>query len=159
MGRKEREIERLERIATVMDAAFPIPGTGMRVGIDSIIGLVPGVGDLVGAAVGIYVVWQGAKLGASRWVLVRMLAMLAFDAIVGVVPVLGDLLDIGVKSHVYNVALLRRHLQSEGVQSVEDATAQRQLRTAFAVLLLLFFMVLVSVVVLITVLIVRLLGG
>ena len=86
----------------------------MRVGLDPILGLVPGLGDVAGAALSGYVVLLGARLGAPRAVILRMLTNVAVDTIVSAVPVLGDAFDVGWKSNTRNVALLERHLAQPG---------------------------------------------
>ena len=87
----------------------------MRVGLDPILGLVPGLGDVAGAALSSYIVLTGIQLGASRSVVLRMIANVAIDTLVGSVPVLGDLFDAAWKSNNRNVALLERHLAAPDV--------------------------------------------
>src|SRR5687768_16003747 len=84
----------LRALARLMDSAVAIPGTGIRVGLDSLIGLVPGIGDLAGAAMSGYIVLAAARLGAPAPVLIRMVANIAVDGVVGSVPLLGDLFDV-----------------------------------------------------------------
>lgn len=105
------ELRQARAIARLLDSGARIPGTGIRFGLDPILGLVPGVGDLAGAALSGFVVMQGARLGAPRSVVARMLANLAIDTLVGAVPVLGDVFDVGWKANTRNVALLERHLE------------------------------------------------
>ncbi|MDF1503421.1 DUF4112 domain-containing protein [Roseisolibacter sp. H3M3-2] len=102
--------ERVRRLARVMDSAVGIPGTRVRFGLDAVLGLVPGVGDVVGAAAAGYVVLAAARLGAPASVLLRMLVNVGVDTLVGSVPLLGDLFDLGWRSNTRNVALLERHL-------------------------------------------------
>jgi hypothetical protein len=104
-------LDRLERLAYWLDDRFRVPGTGFRVGLDGLVGLVPGVGDLVTNALTAYIVYQAWRLGIPRRVLLRMLANLGIDTLVGIVPVAGDLLDLGFKANRRNVRLLRRHLR------------------------------------------------
>ena len=97
-------------VARLLDSAVGIPGTKMRVGLDPLLGLVPGLGDVAGAALSGYIVLLAARRGASPSVVARMLGNVAIDTAVGSVPVLGDLFDAGWKSNVRNVALLERHM-------------------------------------------------
>lgn len=97
-------------LARLLDTAVRIPGTSFRVGLDPIIGLVPGVGDLLGGALSAYVLLLAARAGASRPVLLRMLANLGTDAVVGAVPLAGDLFDAGFKANARNLALLEQHV-------------------------------------------------
>jgi Domain of unknown function (DUF4112) len=97
-------------VARLLDSAVGVPGTGMRVGLDPLLGLVPGLGDVAGAALSGYIVLLAARRGAPASVVARMLGNVAVDTAVGAVPVLGDLFDVGWKSNTRNVALLERHL-------------------------------------------------
>lgn len=105
-------LDRLDALATRMDRAFRLPLTRIRFGWDSILGLVPGVGDTLTMAPAIYIVHQAHDMGASKLVLVRMAANIVIDWLVGLVPLVGDTLDVGVKSNTRNVALLRDHLNT-----------------------------------------------
>ena len=99
-------------LARLLDSAFEIPGTRFRVGLDALIGLVPGVGDMAGAAVSSYIVLAAARLGAPKPVLFRMILNVAVDAVVGSIPLLGDLFDAGWRANTRNTALLDRHLEA-----------------------------------------------
>ncbi len=103
-------LDRLERLARRMDRAFRIPLTQIRFGWDSILGLLPGVGDTLALAPSIYILREAREMGASSAVLARMAANVGIDWLVGLVPLVGDILDVGVKSNTRNVALLRQHL-------------------------------------------------
>jgi len=94
----------------MLDSAVRIPGTGVRVGADSIFGLVPVVGDIAGAALSGYIVLASARLGAPASTLVRMMINIGIDTVVGSVPVLGDMFDVGWRANMRNVELLDSHL-------------------------------------------------
>jgi hypothetical protein len=94
----------------VLDTAIGIPGTKIRFGIDPIIGLVPGLGDVASAVLSGYIVLTGIRLGASRSVVARMIGNIAIDTLIGAVPLVGDLFDASWKSNEKNVLLLERHL-------------------------------------------------
>ena len=113
-----RRVERLRALAYVLDSSIPVPGTGMRIGLDPIIGLIPGIGDAVGGLMSSYIVLQAARMGAPVTVLLRMLLNVAAEAVVGVIPIVGDLFDAGFKANVRNLALLR--------ESMEDPAATRR---------------------------------
>lgn len=104
------EAAHLRSLARLLDTAVGIPGTKIRFGLDSLIGLVPGLGDVAGAAMSGYIVLASARLGAPTPVLVRMVANVAIDAAVGTVPLLGDLFDVGWRANTKNTELLDRHL-------------------------------------------------
>lgn len=105
-------LQRLAAFADLLDARFRVPGTGWRFGLDSVIGLIPGVGDAAMTAVALWVLWQARRLGASKAVLARMAGNVAVDAVLGAVPLAGDLFDAAFKSNRRNVALLQRHLEA-----------------------------------------------
>lgn len=98
----------------MMDDRFRIPGTRIRFGFDPIVGLVPGAGDTVSAAIGVYTLARLRNAGLPVTLLGRMAGNLAVDWLVGLVPVLGDLFDVAFKAHRRNAALLRRHLERSG---------------------------------------------
>jgi hypothetical protein len=102
--------ENIRTLARLLDSAFRIPGTGVRVGADSIFGLIPVIGDFAGAALSGYIVLASARLGVPPAALVRMLINIGIDTVVGSVPVLGDMFDAGWRANIRNVALLDSHL-------------------------------------------------
>lgn len=106
----DRALIRARRLATLLDAAVRIPGTRIRVGLDPLLGLVPGGGDVAGALLAGGVVLAAARLGAPASVLARMLGNLAVDALLGTVPLAGDLFDVAWKANLRNVHLLEEHL-------------------------------------------------
>ena len=113
VGTVERDrLQRLRRLGYLLDDSIPIPGTNFRIGLESIVGLVPGFGDLVGGGFSAYIILQAARMGAPRSLLARMGWNLFVDVIVGAVPFLGDLFDAGFKANMRNLALLERHAQS-----------------------------------------------
>lgn len=105
-----RALARARRLATILDAAVRVPGTRIRVGLDALLGLVPGGGDVAGALLAGGVVLAAARLGAPASVLARMLGNLAVDALLGTVPLAGDLFDVAWKANLRNVRLLEEHL-------------------------------------------------
>ncbi len=101
---------RVRSLARLLDSAIKIPGTGKSIGLDAVVGLVPGVGDLAGAAMSGYIVLVAARSGVSRAVVGKMILNLGVDTLVGSVPLLGDLFDVGFKANMRNAALLDEHL-------------------------------------------------
>ena len=104
------DIRKVQTLARTLDTAIRIPGTGIRFGLDSIVGLVPGAGDLVSSMMSGYIVLASARLGVPPWVVMRMILNLGVDTLVGSVPLVGDLFDVGFKANVRNAALLERHV-------------------------------------------------
>jgi len=101
-----------------MDTSIGIPGTRFRIGLDPLLGIVPWVGDVVGALISTYLVWQSARLGAPAATLARMTLNVATETVVGVVPVIGDLFDAGFKANTRNLKLLERHLEEPGAAAL-----------------------------------------
>ena len=108
---REDPVVAARAVARLLDAAVRIPGTNIRVGLDPLLGLVPGLGDVAGASLAGYTILTAARLGAPRSVILRMLGNVAFDTLVGTVPLLGDLFDAGWKANLRNVQLLERYLE------------------------------------------------
>ena len=108
--RENDDVRRVRFLARALDTAIRIPGTGIRFGIDSIVGLIPGAGDLASALMSGYIVLASARLGVPPWVVGRMILNLGVDTLVGSVPLLGDLFDVGYRANMRNAALLDRHL-------------------------------------------------
>lgn len=104
------EAARVRALARLLDSAIRVPGTEIRFGLESIVGLVPGIGDLAGAAMSGYIVVVSARLGVPPAVLTRMLMNLGVDTLVGTIPLLGDLFDVGFRANTRNAALLDLHL-------------------------------------------------
>lgn len=100
---------RIQRVTHLLDELVPIPGTGQRVGLDPVIGLIPIVGDVTAAAVGGWVILEAARFGVPRWALGRMVVNLVVDLAIGLIPLLGDLFDIVSRSNSANLAIFRRH--------------------------------------------------
>jgi hypothetical protein len=108
MSRKER-LARLDALASLMDSAIVIPGTKIRFGADSLVGLIPGIGDAVTAGVACLIILEARRLGAPRYVVARMIGNVALDGLVGTIPVVGDLFDLAFRANLRNMRLLRKH--------------------------------------------------
>ena len=106
-------LRHLELLAKLLDGQFRIPGTSIRFGFDAILGLIPGVGDMVSLAISAFMVSSLAKNGASGMLLTRMVLNIAVDAIIGAIPIVGDIFDIGFRANQRNMKLMREHY-SEG---------------------------------------------
>ena len=105
-------LEQLRRIARLFDSAFELPGTGIRFGIDPLLGLLPGIGDLATPILTLAILWHAVAARVPRIVLARMVLNGVIDAGVGAIPVLGDLFDVAWKANNANVALLERHART-----------------------------------------------
>lgn len=102
--------ERYQQLVRLFEQAFRVPGTNWRFGLDALLGLIPGLGDLIGAVAAGYGVWLARRMGAPAALQIRMLGNVALDAFGGAVPVIGDLFDLAFKAQVRNRVLLERWL-------------------------------------------------
>ena len=109
---EQQALTSLARLSRVLDAAIRIPGTDIRIGLDPILGLIPGLGDWAGALGSGYILLRAASLGAARATLLRMAANIGVDFVAGSVPVLGDIFDLGWRANERNMTLLRAHLDA-----------------------------------------------
>lgn len=109
-GAASAELAIVRGLAKVLDEAFTIPGTRTKVGLDAILGLIPGIGDLGSAAIGGYIVLAASRLGVPAVVLWRMVLNLAIDTVFGLVPFVGDAFDVAFRANSKNAALLARAL-------------------------------------------------
>jgi hypothetical protein len=109
----------VEALARWFDYAFVLPG-GFRFGVAGIVGLVPGIGDVLDGLISLYIVYRGIQLGIPRVATARMLVNVAIEALAGVVPVIGDLFDIVFKANLRNYQLLRKHLVQPERQRADD---------------------------------------
>lgn len=107
MTNPEKRIESLERLARLMDSQFALPGTKIRMGLDSLIGLVPGVGDTASLGISFWFIFNARSLGVRKRVIAKMIYNIFIDWLIGLVPLIGDIFDIGWKGNLRNVALLR----------------------------------------------------
>jgi len=105
-------LERLRAVTRLMDQAFGIPGTKWRFGLDALMGLVPGLGDVAGGVIAVYALRVARQLGAPGVIQLHMLTNIALDALIGTIPVLGDLFDFVYKAQTRNLALLDDWLQT-----------------------------------------------
>lgn len=104
-------LERIRKFSRLLDTAFRIPGTPFRIGWDPIIGLIPGLGDLIDTAFSAYLLFLATKFGLPRNVLGWMVFNISVEAVVGTIPLIGDVFDAFFKSNIRNLVLLEKHLQ------------------------------------------------
>jgi Domain of unknown function (DUF4112) len=110
---REQRLARLDALAKLLDAAFILPGTNIRYGIDGLIGLIPVVGDIITTAISLWLVREARALGAPWHVTARMLANVAVDGVVGMVPLAGDAFDVMFRANVRNVRMLKRWIDKQ----------------------------------------------
>jgi hypothetical protein len=115
-------LNRIRKLSRLMDTAIRIPGIGFRIGLDPIIGLIPGAGDLVSTAFSAYIIFLAARFQLPTPILYRMVFNIGLEAVAGSVPLIGDLFDAFYKSNIRNLALLEQHLQLVEPALEEEAT-------------------------------------
>ena len=147
----DQRLERLRRVGWVLDSSFRVPGTQIRFGVDMIIGLVPGLGDLIAGALSLYIIVESARLGVPRSLLAQMGWNVVVDTLVGEVPILGDAFDVFWKANLRNLALLEEHLR----QPIASTRAKR----GFIVALCLGLLLLTAGAVALAVLLIRFVDG
>jgi len=143
-------LQRLRSMAWLLDNSIPLPG-GFRIGLDALIGLVPGIGDAIGALISVFIINEARSLGAPRSVLMRMSGNVLIETVIGAIPFVGDLFDAGFKANMRNLALLERyHLDPVG-----SRRGSRAFVAAFSLFLLLLAVGIVAVPVLLVMAIFR----
>ena len=105
-------LARLKWLSATMDSAWRIPGTRIRFGADSVLGLIPGVGDGIATALSLYVVAEAWRMGLPNHKLARMIGHVALDGTLGAVPIIGDVFDLMFKANTRNMRILIEHLES-----------------------------------------------
>lgn len=107
-------VARLELLSRLLDSAFVIPGTNQRIGLDPIIGLIPGLGDLISTVLSSYIIWEARQLGLPRWKIARMIGNVAADTVLGAIPLAGDVFDVFFRANRRNMRIVREHLERTG---------------------------------------------
>lgn len=122
MGNDPQSVRaRVEAMEKLLERSFVIPGTKIPFGLDSVIGLVPVLGDVVTAAMGAYMVWEARNLGMSKWHLMRMAANVGVDTALGAIPLVGDAFDLVFRSNSKNLRIIKKHLDKHhpGTRTIE----------------------------------------
>jgi hypothetical protein len=119
MSDQQQALARLKQLEQLLDRQFSF--AGIRFGLDSLIGLVPVAGDLIGGAMGFYIIREAERLGVSKWTRGRMWANWGFDVTIGALPIVGDVFDVAFKSNTKNVRLLIADLERREAKAVKTA--------------------------------------
>jgi hypothetical protein len=107
-----KNIKQLERWAWLLDNSIRIPGTSIKMGLDSLIGLIPGIGDITGGALSSYILLQAVSSGVAPVVIARMAVNIMFDTVLGMIPIVGDIFDITFKANLRNIELMSNYYNS-----------------------------------------------
>lgn len=124
----DKSLSNAARLADLLDTRFPIPGTRLRFGLDSLLGLIPGFGDTITLILALVIIGEAREKGVGNRVLARMILNVGLDWLVGLVPIAGDIFDLFFKANVRNLRLLEEDLQRRG----ESTEAVRNVRNARA---------------------------
>ena len=107
-----KNIKQLERWAWLLDNSIRIPGTSIKMGLDSLISLIPGIGDITGGALSSYILLQAVNTGVSPIVIARMAVNIVLDMLIGMIPLIGDIFDISFKANLRNIELMTSYFNS-----------------------------------------------
>lgn len=133
----DQRLARLRRLAWWLDEGVRVPGTSIRIGLDPILGLVPGLGDAAGALLGVSILVEAVRRGVPRATVIRVVGNIILDTVIGAVPVIGDVFDWVWKSNRRNLQLLERH-------SIEPLKSRRKDRLLVVSLLALLVVICVG---------------
>ncbi|PSB07573.1 DUF4112 domain-containing protein [Pleurocapsa sp. CCALA 161] len=115
------KLRQIRKIAKLLDTAIGIPGTKFRIGLDPILGLIPGGGDLVGAAISAYMIYLASSFGLEKSKISKMIQNIALETTVGFVPIVGDLFDAYFKANIRNLDILEQHLaQTDDLKQIKE---------------------------------------
>lgn len=129
-----KRLQRLRWLSRLLDSAIPLPG-GYRIGLEGIIGLIPGVGDIAGGLASSYIIIESARLGASTTTLLRMVSNVLLEVFIGLIPFIGDLFDFVWKANEKNMVLMEKQLAAAPPQSSPES---RLTATVVIILFVLF---------------------
>jgi hypothetical protein len=111
LGRDAASVRRrVEALEKILERSFTIPGTRQTVGLDAVIGLIPVGGDVIGAVMGLYMIWEARNIGMTKGAMVKMAGNVGFDWLIGLIPGIGDAADFFFRSNSRNLRIIRRHL-------------------------------------------------
>lgn len=148
---QQQRLQRLRRLSWLLDESIPLPG-GWRVGLDPLLGLIPGIGDAIGGLISAYIINEARRLGAPRSVLTRMLGNVVLETVIGAIPFAGDVFDAAYKANMRNLALLERYQRDP----IGSRRSSRLFVFGFSLLLILLVLLIVAIPILIIVAIVQL---
>lgn len=111
LGRDAASVRRrVEALEKILERSFTIPGTRQTVGLDAVIGLIPVGGDVIGAMMGLYMIWEARNIGMTKGAMLKMAGNVGFDWLIGLIPGIGDAADFFFRSNSRNLRIIRRHL-------------------------------------------------
>ena len=117
-----KNLRRIRKIAKLLDTAIGIPGTKFRIGLDPILGLIPGGGDLITAGISAYMIYLATSFGLEKSEISKMVKNVALETAVGFVPVAGDIFDAYFKANIRNLEILEKHLATQDLPLDDEST-------------------------------------
>lgn len=127
-------MKRLRSLSKLLDSAIPLPG-GYRIGLDGLVGLIPGIGDVAGGVASSYIIIESARLGATTTTLLRMVFNVLLESIIGIIPFVGDLFDFVWKANEKNMDLMEKQLNSAPPQT----SPEHRLKVTVIIILVILF--------------------
>ena len=116
-----KNLRKVRKIAKILDTAIGIPGTKFRIGLDPILGLIPGGGDLITACISGYTIYLAARCGLERPQIYKMIKNIAIETIIGSIPIAGDIFDAYFKANIRNLEILEKHIDlSDAIDTQDD---------------------------------------
>ena len=123
LGRDARSVRRrIEALEQILERMFVVPGLNKPVGLDVLLDVLPVAGDVIGAALGSYLVWEARNLGMSKWQMARMFGNVGLDFLLGAIPLVGAIPDFLFRSNSRNLRIIRRHLDKYHPETVTIET-------------------------------------
>ena len=119
-----RNLNRIRRIANLLDTAIGIPGTKFRIGLDPILGLIPGGGDLITAGISAYMIYLATRFGLEKEEIGKMVGNVALETVLGFVPVAGDIFDAYFKANIRNLEILENHIARQEKEDYIEVESQ-----------------------------------
>jgi len=135
----QRKLKSLDKLAWLLDSSIPIPGTSRTIGLDGIIGLVPGIGDAFAGMLSGYIIIKAIIMGLPIFVIGQMVVNMVIEGVIGVIPFFGDIFDFIFKSNRRNVRLMQNYLEDP------KETAERSASSVIGFLVVLFFVFLLTI--------------
>ena len=135
----QRKLQSLDKLAWLLDSSIPIPGTSRTIGLDGIIGLVPGIGDVFASLLSGYIIIKAIIMGLPIFVIGQMVVNMVLEGVVGVIPFFGDIFDFIFKANRRNVRLMQNYLEDP------KETAERSASSVIGFLVVLFFVFLFTI--------------
>jgi uncharacterized protein DUF4112 len=108
-------LKRIDVLSQLFDTAFILPGSNVRFGIEALLRLVPGIGDLVASSLSAYLLYEAHRLEVPSHIFARLVANVAIEGVVGTVPLIGDLFDVGFRANRRNLKILTAYFQEQGL--------------------------------------------